>query len=301
MALLRSAAAKPEGLATVAGNAQVGLSWSAPAATGGSAITDYTIQFSTNGGATWSTISHTPSTATTYTAAGLENGAAYRFRVAAVTAAGVGAFTNPTASVTPVTTPDIVYGKLRVLSVGSGRADIAWSGPLSDGGSPITGYVIRYSVDNGVSWTNFNRENSNSSQARVTGLTDGSTYLFQVAAQNDVGIGPYAGSNPVALKAPAAPTSISASTPGSYSSEVWLGWTAPAAETGSVIDRYEAQYSSDATTWLAVPPNATAQSWQGFMSISTSDFLRWGNYKFRIAGVNGFGVGAYATSDWVRI
>ena len=301
VALLRSAAAKPEGLATVAGNAQVGLSWSAPAATGGSAITDYTIQFSTNGGATWSTISHTPSTATTYTAAGLENGAAYRFRVAAVTAAGVGAFTNPTASVTPVTTPDIVYGKLRVLSVGSGRADIAWSGPLSDGGSPITGYVIRYSVDNGVSWTNFNRENSNSSQARVTGLTDGSTYLFQVAAQNDVGIGPYAGSNPVALKAPAAPTSISASTPGSYSSEVWLGWTAPAAETGSVIDRYEAQYSSDATTWLAVPPNATAQSWQGFMSISTSDFLRWGNYKFRIAGVNGFGVGAYATSDWVRI
>jgi len=91
----------PTSLSATAGNGQVSLSWTAPASNGGAAITDYTVQFSSNGGSTWSTFADGTSTATSATVTGLANGTAYVFRVAAVNAAGTGAYTAASSSVTP--------------------------------------------------------------------------------------------------------------------------------------------------------------------------------------------------------
>jgi hypothetical protein len=86
-----------------AGNAQVALTWTAPAATGGYAITDYAIQYSSNSGSTWTTFSHSASTATAITVTSLTNNTAYVFRVAAVTTLGAGGFSSASASITPYT------------------------------------------------------------------------------------------------------------------------------------------------------------------------------------------------------
>lgn len=93
--------AAPTNLARTAGNAQVALTWSAPANNGGAAITDYRIQVSSNSGTTWNTVTRTPSTATNSVVAGLTNGTAYVFRVAAINVMGVGAYTAATTAVTP--------------------------------------------------------------------------------------------------------------------------------------------------------------------------------------------------------
>jgi len=91
----------PTSLSGTAGNGQVSLTWTAPANNGGTAITDYTVQYSSNSGSTWNTFADGTSTATSATVTGLTNGTAYTFRVAAVNSVGTGAYSPASASVTP--------------------------------------------------------------------------------------------------------------------------------------------------------------------------------------------------------
>jgi ELWxxDGT repeat protein len=89
----------PTGLAAVPGDGQAWLSWTAPASTGGSAITDYVIEYSNNGGANWSPLDNGVAPTTSATVTSLTNGVSYVFRVAAVNAVGTG----PAAVSSPVT------------------------------------------------------------------------------------------------------------------------------------------------------------------------------------------------------
>lgn len=92
----------PTAVSGTAGNAQVSLSWTAPTYNNGAAISDYTIQYSSNSGSTWSTFSHTASSSTSITVTGLTNNTAYIFRVSAVNSVGTGSYSSNSSSVTPV-------------------------------------------------------------------------------------------------------------------------------------------------------------------------------------------------------
>jgi hypothetical protein len=108
--------AAPTIVAAVGGNAQAILSWTAPTVLAQTPITDYTVQFSSNSGSTWTTFTRAASTATSATVTGLINGTAYVFRVAAVNGVGTGAYSSPTSSVTPVVvTQDPVFSNVRLL------------------------------------------------------------------------------------------------------------------------------------------------------------------------------------------
>lgn len=93
----------PAGVTAVAGDAAATVSWTAPANTGGAAITGYDVQYSANGGPFVSASStfHT-STATSHGIGGLTDGTSYVFRVAAINAVGTGAYSTPSAAVIPV-------------------------------------------------------------------------------------------------------------------------------------------------------------------------------------------------------
>lgn len=91
----------PTSVTATPGNAQATVNWTAPAENGGYAITDYAVQFSSNGGTSWTTFSDGTSTATSATVTGLTNGTAYVFRVAAINATGTGPYSSATSSVTP--------------------------------------------------------------------------------------------------------------------------------------------------------------------------------------------------------
>ena len=91
----------PRRLLAAAGDRQVHLSWRAPASDGGSRITGYRIAQRTAGGAWRTVIPNTARSATNRAITGLSNGTEYRFRVAALSAVGVGPWSDASTAVVP--------------------------------------------------------------------------------------------------------------------------------------------------------------------------------------------------------
>ena len=79
-----------------------------------------------------------------------------------------------------------------IAAGGSSSANVAWSTPSNDGGSPITGYTVRSTPGSKTCTT------SSATRCTVTGLTDGTNYTFSVSATNAIGTSPAsAASSPV--------------------------------------------------------------------------------------------------------
>ena len=93
----------PTNVIAVAGDTQVTLNWTTSTWNGGVyEITGYQIQQSTDNGATFTTVvADTGSLDTTRTITGLTNGTKHFFRVAAINAAGTGAYSSNSLGVTP--------------------------------------------------------------------------------------------------------------------------------------------------------------------------------------------------------
>ena len=85
----RTTPGTPRSLAVVTGNGQLTLTWKAPSSNGGAAITDYVVEYSTNG-LTWTVFADGTSASTGAVITGLANGVKYRVRVAAKNVAGTG-------------------------------------------------------------------------------------------------------------------------------------------------------------------------------------------------------------------
>jgi titin len=94
--LYPGAVAAPTG---TAGDSQVSLSWT-PGSTGGSAITDYTVWYSSGGA--YTQFDDGVSTATTATVTGLSNGTPYTFKIYAVNASGTGPASAASSPITPL-------------------------------------------------------------------------------------------------------------------------------------------------------------------------------------------------------
>ena len=173
----------------VAGDTQATVVWMAPASDGGAPVVAYRIQQSTDNGSTWTTVvSTTGSAATSRIVTGLTNGMAYRFRVAAINSVDVGAYSVASNSVTP--TAAVPGAPTAVTAVaGDAEAIVGWVAPASTGGSPITGYRIEQQRGSGEWTVAIANTSSTTTNAVVTGLTNGDSYRFRVAAINASGTG----------------------------------------------------------------------------------------------------------------
>lgn len=149
----------PQALAASPGDAQVALTWSPPALTGGAAITDYIIE--RDAGAGFAPLADGVSATPGYTDSGLSNGTAYSYRLRAVTALGTGpataAVTATPAGAAPG--PAAETGAVAHWLFGEDNlthADLV-SGRLATGPAhaPSPGYVtspagIRQGLDSGI-------------------------------------------------------------------------------------------------------------------------------------------------------
>lgn len=79
-----------------------------------------------------------------------------------------------------------------VATGGNAQVALSWAAPTVLAQTPITDYVVQFSSDSGSTWTTFADGTSTATSATVTGLSNGTTYLFRVAAVNGVGTGAYA-------------------------------------------------------------------------------------------------------------
>lgn len=276
------------GLIATAGNGRATLSWTAPTSDGGAAISDYRIEFSANGGASWMVWPHAASAGTSTVVTGLTNGIVYRFRVAAVNSVGRGSY-SPVGIATP--RPQLPASPSITLAVaGPGRATIAWSVPAANGAA-IVGYRLQRSSDNGVTWTAATVAPVVGVRAAVLGLINGTRYVFRVAAVNAVGRGPFSENatsftvTPVGL--PGAPRIMSVLP---MNGQVNLWWQAPAASGGGIINDYILQRSTDnGKTWVTVTdPVAPA------LAATVSGLVNGRAYRFRVAAVNAAGRGAFS-------
>jgi hypothetical protein len=157
-----------------AGNAQASIAFTAPASDGGSAITGYTAT-SNPGGLTGA------GTASPITVAGLTNGTAYTFTVTATNANGTGPASSASNSVTPSTVPGAPT--IGIATAGNTQATIAFTAPVNNGGSAITGYKVT-SSPGGFTAT------GTASPITVTGLNNGTPYTFTATATNANGTSP---------------------------------------------------------------------------------------------------------------
>jgi hypothetical protein len=166
----------PTGVSAVAGVRSATVTWTAPVSNGGSAITGYTVT-SSPGNRTATTTGATTATVTL-----LANGTSYTFTVTATNANGTGLPSSPSNS---VTTPNVPGAPTDVTALaGIGTATVNWTAPLSNGGSAITEYRVTSIPGNITVITG-----ASTRTAIVSGLTNGTSYIFLVTATNAAGTG----------------------------------------------------------------------------------------------------------------
>jgi predicted phage tail protein len=212
----------PIRLTATAGNAQVTLSWTAPASDGGLPVTGYHLYAGTTADFSGQS-SIVTVTGTVVTVTGLANGTTYYFKVAAVSRAGEGPGT--VAEAVPLTTP----GAPAALTAtpGDSQATLSWAAPASDGGAPISEYIIYQGTSpGGETGAPVSGSPVTATSTTVTGLVNGTTYYFKVAAVNA------AGQSPLSAEASAASLSITVSSPSPSGTATQSSATTPSS-TGS--------------------------------------------------------------------
>jgi fibronectin type 3 domain-containing protein len=181
---LAAAPSAPTGLVATAGNQQVALTWVAPASDGGSLITGYNVYRGTSVNGESSTPVASNVSGTSLTDTSVTNGTTYYYKVAAVNSAG----TSPSsleASATPVTVPSAPQALTTIN--GNGVATLSWNPPASTGGAALTGYDVYRGTTSGGEAATPIATNVSGTSFTDTGLSNGTTYYYTVAAINAVG------------------------------------------------------------------------------------------------------------------
>ena len=272
-----------------AADAAASVSWTAPAHSGSSAITSYTLRVFSGGIQVGSDIL-TGTTATTRDVTSLTNGTAYTFKVAATNGSGTGDFSAASAPVTPSAATAPGAPAAPTATPGDSSAQVAWSGPADNGGAAITSYTLQV-LSGGIQVGTDIVTGTTATTRQVTGLTNGTAYTLKVAATNSVGTGGFspesAAVTPFAATAPSAPGAPSA-TRGNAS--VSLTWAAPASDGGSPITGYG----------VDVWENGTYIGFDPFGNVTTgvvTGLINGATYTFQVFAVNAVGDGGNSASS----
>jgi subtilisin len=240
----------PPAAPTLSGSASEGsvdLTWTAPTNDGGAPVTGYAIYRGTSTGT--ATPYATVGNVLTYADTSVTGGDTYWYEVAAVNTAGTGARSNEVSATPPAPPPPPDPPSEPALSASAGDASalLSWTAPADDGGATISGYEVYRGTAAGSATPHATV--GNVLTFTDTGLANGTTYWYWVAAVNVAGIGDP--SNEVSVTpsasatAPSAPTGLTAKVQGS---SVRLAWSAPASNGGSALTFYRVQRSSSAGT-----------------------------------------------------
>jgi len=244
--------------------------WNTIAGSGGESVT--AIIFTSMDGLHTCTATY-PNTSCVMT--GLTNGTSYTFTAVAQNSIG----NSPGATSNSAVPAGLPTAPTSVTAVsGDKSATITFSGAGTNG-SAITGYIIKV-APTGDTFT------VTSSPAVITGLTNGGSYTFTVAAVNAIGSSSFstASGSATPASAPAAPTSL-AVVAGDTSTVI--SWTPPTDDGGSPITSYLIT-ASNGMTCTAIAP-AT--------SCKITGLTNGTSYTFTAKAINNIGTGvASATS-----
>lgn len=265
------------------------VSWSEPY-NNGSVITKYFVEYSNNSGASWTTIEIYGDNLSAIIDS-LTIGDSYIFRVAAANSIGVGSFSPSSASIIPATTPSKPTAIDTMVQDSS--LQIYWSEP-NGGGLPISDYVIQYQEYGTANWNTFSDGVSTNTYTTITGLTNGITYLWRVAAVNSIGAGEY--NDPIVSSygkpgaIPGMPDNLNVE---AGDESVVLSWSAPLTDGGYPIAGYKIEYSTDqGSSWIVALDDTDI-----FTSRTITNLINGTSYIFRIAAKNFIGDSDYSDNS----
>jgi titin len=184
---------------------------------------------------------------------------------------------------------------LSATSYQNGYVPLTWTAPNSDGGSPINSYVIRYSSSSSSGpWSSLYYISVTTSFS-FGGLTNGTTYWFQVAAVNGFcgsgapDSGPFITSNSATpATTPDQVTGVT-TTSGPNVGNISVSWTTPG-NGGLAISSYILQYRISGTgSWTTITGISSVATNYVITGLANST-----TYDIRVAAVNIVGTGAYS-------
>jgi hypothetical protein len=172
-------------------NGSASVAFSPPSSDGNATISSYTVTAidrtdPASGGQTAS------GTGSPVTVTGLTDGDSYKFSVAATNSVGTGPSSADSTPVTPSSFPAAPV--LGTATSGNAMAAVSFTPPPSDGGSPVTSYTVNaYDTTNNANGGQ--TQTGTRSPIKVSGLTNGDSYVFTVTAANVSGSGPASASS----------------------------------------------------------------------------------------------------------
>ena len=266
--------AVPTGLAATAGNAQVSLQW-----TGVSGATGYNLFRSTSSSLQGDQIA-TGLTSASFVNLNLTNGTTYFYRVAATNSGGSSlpsapVSATPVAPPAPPPPPSVPTGL--AATAGNAQVSLVWGGVTG-----ATGYTVYRTTTAGAQGDPIMTGLASPSFIN-TGLTNGTTYYYRVAASNANGSSApstQVSAKPLAPPVPAAPTGLAAT---AGNAEITLNWMGNDASTSYNVYRSTTSGGQGSTPII--------------MGITTPTFKDTGltngtTYYYKVAGVNANGTGA---------
>jgi titin len=273
----------------------IGLSWTAPANTGGYPVEDYIIESTADGGANWVAESDV-STATSVTMSShngvpLVNGNEYSFRVSTKTSIATGSSTEITGGpAVPHTVPNAPV--LNTPTSGEGSIGITWSAP-DNGGKPISDYVVQYKRASRTDWTTYTDGTSTATSATITGVNNGVSYVVRVAAVNQKGQSPWS-TESTSVVPGTVPDQITDLAATAQDGAVALTWTVPASTL--TVTSHELQYKKQGDlTWI--PFIGTIAIEDSVATATVPGLTNGETYDFEVVAVNAVGSSPVASAS----
>jgi titin len=256
-----------------------------------STTVSYQWQTSSDSGTTWTNVSGATSSSIQLTGlTSADSGRQYR---AVISAPGAASVTTDPATLTIAATATGVPATFSVspppavegVTYNEGVLVVSWTAPASDGGAPVTGYVLRYTPAGGSEQV-LSRPATPTSFS-ITGLTTGVAVSVSLAAVNSAGTGTAATATATPAVKPGAPTGLSAT---AGDAAATLSWTAPASDGYSSITGYRVEITtaSGGTTTRDFSTTSVSQI--------VNSLANKKSHTFRVAAKNLVGVGPWSAT-----
>jgi titin len=276
----------------------ISIQWGPPKDDGGAPLTRYAIYYRETNKQNWSRSGVVDPETFSYQVENLTENSDYHFRIVAENHIGQSEHLQtqePIKARSPYNVPDKPEGPLLVSNVTANSASVAWKRPLSDGGSPITGYLIKRRDINRPVWVKCGRVNADTFKANIRDLVEGCQYAVQIFAENSEGLSASLDSDePITPKRPRGPPEAPASFEciGVDLHEITIQWEAPLSDGGALVKSYKLEMcekgrkaTSESRNWSTIR--------EELGSIHTSycvrDLKEGHEYLFRISATNELG------------
>jgi hypothetical protein len=220
-------------------------SWSVPENLGGSTYVIYYIDYSRDGGSTWSRLTSVSSVGANITRP--SKGTTWIYRISTYTSFGLGDSAAPISVTAATTAPSSPSMRSFVFNADQSMT-LNFNAPSDLGGVALTGYLVEKS-SNGSTWTELTTMAATGGPLSIEKQAPGTRMYVRVFALNSVGTS--VASSTAYLQTPfiqaTAPQSLTV-TPGS---SLVLKWSAPTDLGGSTaVYYYQVQSSADGTNWV---------------------------------------------------